>query len=80
MDYVKEDQEIVKKLRKESPQFRNDEMEHERLSKALEKLNKRKNLLPEEELTVKKLHFDKLAVKDKLVSLIRQAKSGNSNR
>lgn len=76
MQYTKKDEEIVKVLRKENAQFRNDEKEHERLSKQLEKLNKRKNLLPEEEVSAKKLHLDKLALKDNLMQMIRQFKSG----
>ena len=75
MQYTKKDEEVVKKLRKENSRFRDDEKEHERLSKHLEKLNKRKNLLPEEETEVKKLHVEKLARKDQLMQWIRNAKA-----
>jgi hypothetical protein len=75
MQYTKEDEEIVKKLRRENIQFRDDEKVHQRLSKELEKLNKRKNLLPEEEVSAKKIHVEKLALKDHLMEMIRQFKS-----
>ncbi|MBI1823228.1 MAG: DUF465 domain-containing protein [Nitrospirae bacterium] len=74
MQYTKKDEEIVKKLRKENTQFRDDEKVHERLSKQLEKLNKRKNLLPDEEVSAKKIHVEKLALKDHLMEMIRQFK------
>jgi uncharacterized protein YdcH (DUF465 family) len=75
MEYTKKDEEIVKTLRKENSQFRDDEKEHERLSKQLEKLNKRKNLLPEEEEAAKKLHVKKLVLKDQLMEWIRKSKT-----
>jgi uncharacterized protein YdcH (DUF465 family) len=75
MQYTKQDEEIVKKLRKENSRFRDDEKEHERLSKQLEKLNKRKNLLPEEEASAKKFHVEKLALKDHLMQWIRNSKT-----
>ena len=75
MQYTKKDEEIVKKLRKENAQFRDDEKEHGRLSKELEKLNKRKNLLPKEEVSAKKLHLEKLALKDNLMQIIRKFKT-----
>ena len=73
MQYSKKDEEIVKRLRRENVEFRNEEREHERLSKLLEKLNKRKNLLPEEEMTAKRLHVEKLATKDRLMQWIRHS-------
>jgi uncharacterized protein YdcH (DUF465 family) len=75
MEYSKGDEEIVRILRKESSEFREEEQNHEKLSKRLEKLNKRKNLLPEEEISAKKLHLEKLAVKDSLMNRIRQFRS-----
>jgi uncharacterized protein YdcH (DUF465 family) len=73
MQYSKKDEEIAKKLRMENSEFRDDEKEHQRLSKELEKLNKRKNLLPDEESAAKKLHVEKLALKDQLMQWIRNS-------
>jgi uncharacterized protein YdcH (DUF465 family) len=69
------DEEVIKTLRQENEKFRDDEKDHEALAKQLAKLNKRKNLLPEEELTVKKLHKEKLILKDSLARMIRQFKT-----
>ncbi|MBI1819470.1 MAG: hypothetical protein HYR81_04000 [Nitrospirae bacterium] len=74
-NWLNNDEEVIKTLRQENEKFRDDEKDHEDLAKQLAKLNKRKNLLPEEALAVKKLHKEKLILKDSLARMIRQFKT-----
>ncbi|MHB8483160.1 MAG: DUF465 domain-containing protein [Nitrospiria bacterium] len=72
-DYRKDD-EMIKQLRKENKKFRDDEKDHEQLSRKLEALNKRKTLLAEEEVEVKRIHKEKLILKDHLIKMIKEFK------
>ncbi|MBI1820837.1 MAG: ribosomal protein S18-alanine N-acetyltransferase [Nitrospirae bacterium] len=74
MSEYQKDDELVKQIRKENKKFRDFEKEHEQLSKKLEALNKRKTLLPEEEVEVKRIHKEKLVFKDQLKQMIKEFK------
>jgi uncharacterized protein len=62
---------IVERLRQSSLEFRELEEAHHRLDLELIQLQKRHVLTPAEELTMKDLHKEKLAKKDKMAELIR---------
>ena len=72
MSEYQKDDEMIKRLRKENKRFRDDEKEHETLSKKLDELNKRKTLLSEEEVEVKKIRIEKLILKDRLTQTIKE--------
>ena len=72
MSEYQKDDEMIKRLRKENKRFRDDEQEHETLSKKLDELNKRKTLLSEEEVEVKKIRIEKLILKDRLTQTIKE--------
>ncbi len=71
MSEYQKDDELIKQIRKENKKFRDFEKEHEQLSIKLEALNKRKTLLPEEEVEVKRIHKEKLVFKDRLTDMIK---------
>jgi hypothetical protein len=62
---------IAERLRQSSHEFRVLEEEHHRLDLELIQLQKRHVLNPAEELSMKQLHKEKLAKKDKMAELIR---------
>lgn len=62
---------IAVRLRESSDEFRILEEAHHRLDLELVQLQKRHVLTPTEELTMKGLHKEKLAKKDKMAELIR---------
>jgi uncharacterized protein YdcH (DUF465 family) len=62
---------IAERLHQSSHEFRVLEEEHHRLDLELIQLQKRHVLTPAEELSVKALHKEKLAKKDKMAELIR---------
>ncbi len=62
---------IAERLRKSSHEFRVMEEAHHRLDLELIQLQKRHVLTPTEELSMKQLHKEKLAKKDKMAELIR---------
>ncbi|MCX5727654.1 MAG: YdcH family protein [Nitrospirae bacterium] len=62
---------IAGRLRQSSHEFRALEEGHHRLDLELTQLQKRHVLTPAEELSMKQLHKEKLAKKDKMAELIR---------
>lgn len=62
---------IAERLRQSSHEFRVLEEAHHRLDQELIQLQKRHVLTPGEELSMKDLHKEKLAKKDKMAELIR---------
>ena len=62
---------IAERLRQSSHEFRVLEEAHHRLDLELIQLQKRHVLTPAEELSMKDLHKEKLAKKDKMAELIR---------
>lgn len=62
---------IAERLRQSSYEFRTLEETHHRLDLELIQLQKRHVLTPAEELSMKDLHKEKLAKKDKMAELIR---------
>ena len=62
---------IAERLHQSSHEFRVLEEAHHRLDLELIQLQKRHVLTPAEELSVKALHKEKLAKKDKMAELIR---------
>jgi uncharacterized protein len=62
---------VAERLRQSSHEFRVLEEVHHRLDLELIQLQKRHVLTPAEELSVKALHKEKLAKKDKMAELIR---------
>ena len=62
---------IAERLRQSSPEFRALEEAHHNLDLELIQLQKRHVLTPTEEMSMKSLHKEKLAKKDKMAELIR---------
>ena len=62
---------VAEQLRQSSHEFRVLEEAHHRLDLELVQLQKRHVLTPAEELSLKHLHTEKLAKKDKMAELIR---------
>ena len=62
---------ITERLRQSSHEFRVLEEAHHRLDLELIQLQKRHILTPAEEMTMKDLHKEKLAKKDKMAEMIR---------
>jgi len=62
---------IAERLRQSNHEFRVLEEAHHRLDLELLQLQKRHVLTPAEELSMKELHKEKLAKKDKMAELIR---------
>jgi uncharacterized protein YdcH (DUF465 family) len=62
---------MAERLRQSNPEFRALEEAHHRLDLELIQLQKRHVLTPAEELSLKQLHKEKLAKKDKMAELIR---------
>jgi uncharacterized protein YdcH (DUF465 family) len=62
---------IAERLRQSSHEFRVIEEAHHRLDLELIQLQKRHVLTPAEELSMKQLHKEKLAKKDKMAELVR---------
>jgi uncharacterized protein YdcH (DUF465 family) len=62
---------IAERLRQSSHEFRVLEEAHHRLDLELIQLQKRHVLTPAEELSLKQLHKEKLAKKDKMAELVR---------
>ena len=62
---------IAERLRQSSHEFRELEEAHHRLDLELIQLQKRHVLTPADELSMKQLHKEKLAKKDKMAELVR---------
>ncbi|OGW67559.1 MAG: DUF465 domain-containing protein [Nitrospirae bacterium RIFCSPLOWO2_02_FULL_62_14] len=65
------DERIAELLRASNVEFRKTEDEHHRLDAELAGMHKRHVLTPQEEVQVKQMHKEKLAMKDTIAKLIR---------
>lgn len=59
-------------LRVENEEYKELETEHARLDNALDEMNRRKHLTPEEEMERKTLQKKKLIKKDRMARLVRE--------
>ena len=66
-------QELIKKLIEENPRYRKLYEEHLFFEKELERFNQKRFLIPEEEVERKKLQKLKLAGKDEMEQILREA-------
>jgi uncharacterized protein len=66
------------KLRTESAEFQRLEQEHRKIDKELMNFEIHVYLSPEEEIERRRLQKLKLAAKDKMMEMLRQAKAGNA--
>jgi len=66
------------RLRTESPEFQKCEREHHELESTLASIDAHVYLTPEEEVERKRIQKLKLAAKDKMMEMLRQAKAGNA--
>lgn len=79
MNVMEVSEEALKaKLRTESPEFQQLEQEHRRIDKELMNFELHVYLSPEEEIERRRLQKLKLAAKDKMTAMLRQAKAGNA--
>ena len=69
---------LVARLRTENPEFQKWEEEHHRLESTLESIDSHVYLTPEEEMERKRIQKLKLAVKDKMMDMIRRYKVGRA--
>jgi len=70
--------EIINMLRLKSDEFRKIEEEHRRLDKDLDEMNKKRYLMPDEEVEKKKMQKQKLQYKDRMAELIRKFGMNNN--
>ncbi len=70
------EQEVIDKLRAENEEYRALEAEHKALERALDEMNKRLHLSPEDEMERKTIQKQKLAKKDRMAELIRKQGEG----
>lgn len=69
---------IISMLRIENDEFRKIEEEHRKLDKDLDEMNKKRYLMPDEEVEKKRMQKQKLQYKDRMAQLIREhSKSTN---
>jgi uncharacterized protein len=66
------------KLRTESVEFQQLEQEHRKIDKELMNFEIHVYLSPEEEIERRRLQKLKLAAKDKMMEMLRRAKTGNA--
>ena len=79
MNVMEVSEEVLKaKLRTENPEFQQLEQEHRRIDKELMNFEIHVYLSPEEELERKRLQKLKLAAKDRMMEMLRLAKTGNA--
>jgi uncharacterized protein YdcH (DUF465 family) len=79
MNVMEVSEEVLKaKLRTESTEFQQLEQEHRRIDKELMNFELHVYLSPEEEIERRRLQKLKLAAKDKMTAMVRQAKVGNA--
>jgi uncharacterized protein YdcH (DUF465 family) len=79
MNVMEVSEEVLKaKLRTESTEFQQLEQEHRRIDKELMNFEIHVYLSPEEEIERRRLQKLKLAAKDKMTAMVRQAKVGNA--
>ena len=67
-----DEQAVIEKLRHENEEYRTLEEEHRSLKHALEDMNKRLHLSPDEEMERKRMQKQKLAKKDRMAEILRQ--------
>jgi len=70
--------EIINMLRLKSDEFRKIEEEHRKLDKDLDEMNKKRYLMPDEEVEKKKMQKQKLQYKDRMAELIRKFGMNNN--
>ena len=70
--------EIINMLRIKSDEFRKIEEEHRKLDKDLDEMNKKRYLMPDEEVEKKKMQKQKLQYKDRMAELIRKFGMNNN--
>ena len=70
------EQEVIAKLHAENEEYRALEAEHKALERALDEMNKRLHLSPEDEMERKTIQKQKLAKKDRMAELIRKYGDG----
>jgi uncharacterized protein YdcH (DUF465 family) len=70
--------EIISMLRLKSDEFRKIEEEHRKLDKDLDEMNKKRYLMPDEEVEKKKMQKQKLQYKDRMAELIRKFGMNNN--
>lgn len=76
---MEEEKETIRILREKNHRFRNLEKEHLQLEEALQHLNRRRTLTPQEEIQKKEAQKKKLAAKDSMVEMIRSYKTTKRN-
>lgn len=76
---MKEENEIVERLKKENVSFRRLEEGHKKLENTLSELDRKVHLTVEEEAERKKVQKLKLSKKDQMAEVIREYKKGLSN-
>jgi len=69
---------LVARLRTENAEFQKWEEEHHKLENTLESIDSHVYLTPEEEMERKRVQKMKLAVKDKMMDIIRRYKVGRA--
>jgi len=70
--------EIISMLRLKSDEFRKIEEEHRKLDRDLDEMNKKRYLMPDEEVEKKKMQKQKLQYKDRMAELIRKFGMNNN--
>jgi hypothetical protein len=70
--------EIINMLRIKSDEFRKIEEEHRKLDKDLDEMNKKRYLMPDEEVEKKRMQKQKLQYKDRMAELIRKFGMNNN--
>ncbi len=73
------EEQIVEALKRENAEYQKLSLEHKELKAALEELNKKHYLTPEEEIEKKKKQKEKLLKKDRMFEMVRDYKKTNSN-
>ena len=69
---------IISMLRIKSDEFRKIEEEHRKLDKDLDEMNKKRYLMPDEEVEKKRMQKQKLQYKDRMAELIRKYGKNNN--
>jgi uncharacterized protein YdcH (DUF465 family) len=79
MNVMEVSEEVLRaKLRTENAEFQRLEQEHRKIDKELMNFEIHVYLSPEEEIERRRLQKLKLAAKDKMMEMLRQAKAGNA--
>jgi len=68
------EEEIMSILRSENEEYKKLEEEHKKLELALDEINKKKYLTPDEEIEKKRIQKQKLHFKDRMALLVRAQK------